>query len=140
MSGVRILAHGARALPKDVVRWFEGAKWKQASDWHDSALWILDIVEAGASRRLERLESGFRITQCKKGSPAAFITPIIHCLNDALPVINSKVVKTYADVAAALGVRDEISASRQSSIPDNLPASCAAWSSKLKPLGLGESH
>ena len=124
----------ALVFSKDVVRWFEGAKWKQPSDWHDSALWILDIVEAGRAKDWNtwKLLSNYPM---QKGFACGFITPIIHCLNDALPVINSKVVKTYADVSATLGVRDEISASLVQ-YPDNFQR-VVRLVEQLKSLGIG---
>lgn len=121
-------------ITKDVVQWFEGAKWKQPGDWHDSALWILEIVEAG---RVEEWATWNHLANqpMQKGFGCGFITPIVHCLNNSLPVVNSKVVKTYAEVVAELGVGDEISASLLD-YQENAQR-VVRLVEQLKPLGLG---
>ena len=68
----------------------------------------------------------------QKGFACGFITPIVHCLNLKLPVINSKVVRTYAEVAPILGFAPEIS----SALPE-YPASTALLSTLIDHLELG---
>lgn len=122
-------------ISKDVVRWFEGAKWKQSSDWPPTAQWILAMVEAGS---FENWEDWKKLSShpMQKGFACGFITPIVHCLNNPLPVINSKVVRTYADVAEMLGIRDEISASLID-YPDNKDR-ILRLIEQLKPLGISD--
>lgn len=94
-------------ITKDVVAWFEGAKWKTADEWPETAHWLLAIVDAGYQ---EDWEQWLELVKhpAKKGFAAGFISPIIHCLNPELPVINSKVVKTYSYVASELGLSTQI--------------------------------
>ncbi len=94
-------------ITKDVKSWFEGAGWKAPSEWPEVANWLLDIAEAGRVEDWDRWRELAR-HPAQKGFACGFITPIVHCLNAELPVINSKVVKTYAAVAPALGMTDEI--------------------------------
>ncbi|SRR6266436_691740 len=95
-------------ITKDVRTWFEGAKWKTAAEWQEVAKWLLDISEAG---RLQDWKGWNMLADqsVRKGFACGFITPIVHCLNPALPVINSKVVDTYKQVARELSVDSEIS-------------------------------
>ena len=94
-------------ITKDVRSWFEGAGWKKPSEWPEVANWLLDITEAGRDEDWERWRELAR-HPAQKGFACGFITPIVHCLNANLAVINSKVVKTYAAVAPTLGMTDEI--------------------------------
>lgn len=94
-------------ITKDVVAWFEGAKWKTADEWPETAQWLLAIVDAGYRGDWEQWLELVKYPE-KKGFAAGFISPIIHCLNPELPVINSKVVKTYSYVATELGLSTQI--------------------------------
>jgi hypothetical protein len=96
-------------ITKDVVAWFEGANWKTHEQWPQTANWLLDIVEAGYLEQWDRWNQLVK-HWAKKGFEAGFITPIIHCLNPDLPVINSKVVKTYKQIAQHLGLSTELTA------------------------------
>lgn len=95
-------------VTKDVKSWFEGANWKKAEEWPAVAAWLLDICEAG---KREEWDTWRDLSQepVQKGFACGFITPIVHCLNPKLPVVNSKVVRTYAKVAPVLGLVPEIS-------------------------------
>lgn len=88
--------------------WFEGAKWKEPGDWPNVAGWLLDIVEAGKNEDWDQWRT-LAQQPVQKGFACGFITPIVHCLNLKLPVINSKVVRTYAEVAPVLGIMTQIS-------------------------------
>lgn len=104
-------------ITKDVRMWFEGAKWKSSEEWPDVAIWLLDIVEAGKSEDWTSWRT-LAANQLQKGFACGFITPIVHCLNPNLPVINSKVVKTFSETAPRLGSPSEISAALHD-YPDN---------------------
>lgn len=95
-------------ITKDIRMWFEGARWKKPTEWPEAARWLLDVVNAGAA---ENWSEWVTLAQkpIQRGFACGFITPIVHCLNPNLPVINSKVVRTYADVAAELGLESEVS-------------------------------
>src|SRR5438045_3059161 len=74
--------------------WFEGANWKKADEWPAVAAWLLDISEAGKREEWDRWKD-LSQEPLQKGFACGFITPIVHCLNPKLPVVNSKVVRTY---------------------------------------------
>ena len=95
-------------ITKDIRTWFEGIKWKTPSEWPDTAKWLLDAAEAGQRQDWARW-SILANQPIRKGFACGFITPIVHCLNPALPVINSKVADTYKQVAHELGISAEIS-------------------------------
>ena len=84
-------------INKDVKSWFEGAGWKDPSEVARGGRELpLDISEAGRAEDSGQLGGIWPTTPAQKGFACGFITPIVHCLNAGLPVINSKVVKTYA--------------------------------------------
>ncbi len=120
-------------ITKDVRSWFEGAGWKNPHEWLEAAAWVCDIASAGSEeswpewRRLAKLP-------IQRGFACGFITPIVHCLNTALPVINSKVVRTYAAVALALGAKDDIS-SNLADYPENM-AKLLQMVKQLSPFGI----
>jgi hypothetical protein len=95
-------------ITKDIRMWFEGARWKKPSEWPDAARWLLDVANAGAAGNWSEWVA-LAQKPIQRGFACGFITPIVHCLSPNLPVINSKVVKTYAAVAAELGLDSEIS-------------------------------
>ncbi len=95
-------------ITKDIRSWFEGAKWKTSTEWPEVATWLLDISEAGQMQDWKRWD-GLANQPIRKGFACGFITPIVHCLNPALPIINSKVATTYKSIAHELGVDSEIS-------------------------------
>jgi len=97
-------------ITKDIRAWFEGAGWKRSSEWPEAARWLLEIVGAGSQRKWDTWRSLAQVP-IQRGFACGFITPIVHCLAPALPVINSKVVKTYDSIQKSLGVTDEISSS-----------------------------
>jgi hypothetical protein len=120
-------------ISKDIRAWFEGTKWKTSSEWPDTAQWLLDIAEAGQRQDWEK----WRILANKpirRGFACGFITPIVHCLNPTLPVINSKVVETYKQVAHELGISAEISPAL-SEYPQN-QQTLLELVKKLAPLGI----
>lgn len=104
-------------ITKDVRMWFEAANWKQPSEWPAAAEWLLDLVEAGSSEDWTQWQS-LAVQPIQKGFACGFITPIVHCLNNNLPVINSKVVKTFQQVAKELGLDQKISAALEE-YPEN---------------------
>ena len=95
-------------ITKDVKAWFEGANWKKPEEWPATAEWLLDICEAGRVANWTEWQE-LATHPFQKGFACGFITPIVHCLNDNLPVINSKVVKTYKALAEELGLKTKIS-------------------------------
>jgi hypothetical protein len=95
-------------ITKDIKAWFEGAGWKKNSEWPDVARWLLEIVGAGAQRDWTKWQSLSQLP-IQRGFACGFISPIVHCVSPSLPVINSKVVKTYKSAQAALGDEAEIS-------------------------------
>ncbi len=95
-------------ITKDIRSWFEGAKWKTSTEWPEVAIWLLDISEAGQMQNWKRWDA-LANRPIRKGFACGFITPIVHCLNPALPVINSKVATTYKSIAHELGIDSEIS-------------------------------
>lgn len=121
-------------ITKDVVAWFEGAKWKTRDEWPETVEWLLNVVEAGST---EDWDTWYRLAELpmKKGFAAGFITPIIHCLNPVLPVVNSKVVNTYGAVAAELGLNKQISALLIEYPESSLP-SVLEMVELLRPLGI----
>lgn len=98
------------AISKNVRVWFETMKWKTAEDWPGTALWILDMVEAGRTEDWDAWNS-LATSPMQKGFACGFITPIVYCLNSNQPVINTKVLKTYKQVAKELGIKERISPS-----------------------------
>lgn len=95
-------------ITKDIRSWFEGIRWKTPSEWPDTAKWLLDIAKAGQRQDWTRWNI-LADQPIRKGFACGFISPIVHCLNPALPIINSKVVGTYKQVAPELGLSAEIS-------------------------------
>jgi Restriction endonuclease len=95
-------------ITKDIRSWFEGAKWKTPTEWPEVANWLLEISEAGQIQDWKRWDE-LANQSIRKGFACGFITPIVHCLNPSLPVINSKVATTYKSIAHEFGVDSEIS-------------------------------
>ncbi len=124
---------GWPCITKDIRTWFENAGWKKPSDWPEVAIWLLDIAEAGRSENWIAWEN-LANKPIKKGFQDGFITPIVHCLNSNLPVINNKVVATYAAVASELGLKTEINRTLLE-YPQHYKT-LLALVAKLKPLGL----
>ncbi len=122
-------------ITKDIRSWFEGAGWKEPSEWPETALWLLDIVGAGAA---EKWTDWRNLAQqsIQRGFACGFISPIVHCLKPGLPVINGKVVKTYTDIASELDVGDEISSSLVD-YPQN-SQKVLALLDRVRPLGINE--
>lgn len=120
-------------VTKDVKSWFEGAKWKKASDWPAVADWLLEIAEAGRREEWDKWKA-MATAPIQKGFACGFITPILYCLNNKLPVINSKVVTTFEAVAAELGVDAKISSSLQDYRESRIRLHELV--EKLKPLGI----
>jgi hypothetical protein len=120
-------------ITKDVKSWFEGANWKQPDEWPAAAEWLPDISEAGKSQDWAGWRS-LASQPSQKGFACGFITPIVHCLNSTLPVINSKVVKTYKAVAKELGLGTKISSALEE-YPENQKL-LADLVTQLKDLGI----
>jgi predicted RNA-binding protein with PUA-like domain len=96
-------------IQKDVRSWFEGAGWKKPEDWEPTARLIFGAVDGLVTGKYEAWER-FLASEYRYGFGTGFISPILFCLDDQFPVINSKVVKTYKYCAQELGQPDEIDA------------------------------
>lgn len=120
-------------VTKDVKAWFEGAKWKKPGEWPAVAEWLLALAEVGKLEDWPNWKA-MATAPIQKGFACGFITPILYCLNSKLPVINSKVVTTFAAVASELRVDDAISSSL-ADYPEN-QAKLLSLVAKLEPLGI----
>ncbi len=96
-------------IQRDVRSWFEGAGWKKPEDWIPTASLIFEAVEDIVNGRREAWDK-FLNSPYRHGFGTGFISPILFCLDDQFPVINSKVVKTYKYCTEQLGEPDEIDA------------------------------
>jgi hypothetical protein len=123
-------------ITKDIVTWFEGAKWKTSDDWPTTAEWLLAIVEAGYT---QNWDVWYELVDhpVKKGFATGFISPIIHCLNPDLPVVNSKVVKTYYQTAEQLGLNTQITA-RLIDYPEHSSPFVMKLVELLQPYGIND--
>lgn len=120
-------------ITKDIKAWFEGAKWKKPHEWSAVAQWLMEIVTAGSEENWE-LWQELSSDPIHKGFASGFISPIVYCLNPKLPVINSKVVRTYRSVVMELGWDSEIS----SDLPSYPACAEKIWNliDKLEPYGI----
>lgn len=96
------------SIRHDIRPWFQSVKYKKPEDWPATAIWILDIVDVGASLNWHRWDE-LATHPLQRGFACGLLTPIIHCLNQALPVISSKVVRAYKLFNSCLGINDTIS-------------------------------
>lgn len=94
---------------KDIRGWFEGAGWKKPEDWQPTAQLLFNAINGIINGDQVAWEQ-FIDSPYRHGFGTGFITPILFCLDDSFPIINSKVVKTYKYCMAQLGQRDEIDA------------------------------
>src|SRR5690606_23758739 len=95
---------------KDIRGWFEGAGWKKPEDWPQTALLIFEAVEGLLAGRMDTWDR-FLQSDYRYGFGTGFISPILFCLDERFPVINSKVVKAYRYCTGQFGETDEIDAS-----------------------------
>lgn len=96
-------------ITKDIRLWFEGAGWKKPKDWSQTARLIFEAVD-GLINGEKQAWDKFLKSKYRHGFGTGFISPILFCLNDQFPVINSKVVKTYKYCKTQMGEPDEIDA------------------------------
>ena len=96
-------------IQKDVRTWFEGAGWKKPEDWQPTARLIVEAIDGVVNSQRKAWET-FLKSKYRHGFGTGFISPILFCLDEQFPVINSKVVKTYKYCTAQLGEPDEIDA------------------------------
>lgn len=122
-------------ITKDIRMWFEGAGWKAAGEWREAALWVMDIVDAGLNANWPSWRD-LAQQPIQRGFGCGFISPIVHCLRPDLPVINSKVVRTFADLAGDLGLAQRITANLLD-YPDHYGL-VLALVDRLKPMGIGD--
>ena len=120
-------------IRKDVRGWFEGAGWKQPDEWPETARLLFEAIEGLVTGDLERWRR-FLNSEYRRGFGTGFVSPILFCLDDGFPVINSKVVKTYRYCSVALGMEESVDAKLASYLENgekvkNLVAD-------LEPLGL----
>jgi predicted RNA-binding protein with PUA-like domain len=118
---------------KDVRGWFEGAGWKQPEDWPQTARLIFEAVDGLVSGE-KQAWAEFLGSKYRHGFGTGFISPILFCLDERFPVINSKVVKTYKYCTTQLGEPDEIDA-RLDHYLENAEK-VKALQKRLEPLGL----
>jgi len=120
-------------VTKDVRAWFEGAGWKKPEDWPETARLLFEAIEGRVADN-EKPWARFLQSKYRRGFAAGFISPILFCLDERFPVINSKVVKTYKYCTAQLGQPDEIDAALEH-YPQNADK-VRALQQRLEPLGL----
>jgi len=122
-------------ITKDIRSWFENAGWKNATEWPEVAIWIMDIAQAGQTENWENWGELAK-KPIQKGFQDGFITPIVHCLNPKLPVINNKVVETFQNVTTELGLKVEITNALKD-YPTN-QMRLRELVERLRPLGLND--
>jgi predicted RNA-binding protein with PUA-like domain len=97
-------------ITKDVRKWFEGAKWKTADQWPETVRLMLEAIHGINNDNLKPWNK-FVGSPYRHGFGTGFISPILFCLDQKFPVINSKVVKTYRYCMSQLGKPDDVNAS-----------------------------
>lgn len=97
------------AIRKDIRGWFEAIGWKRTEDWEPTARMLFEAID-GVLRGDFGPWDEFIGSDYQYGFGAGLISPILFCLDNQYPVINSKVVKTYAAITTLLGNKDTINA------------------------------
>lgn len=120
-------------ITKDIRLWFEGAGWKKPEDWPQTARLIFEAVN-GLVRGKQQAWVRFLKSKYRHGFGTGFISPILFCLDERFPVINSKVVKTYKHCTGQLGEPDEIDAKLDHYLKN--AEKVKALQKRLEPLGL----
>jgi predicted RNA-binding protein with PUA-like domain len=120
-------------IQKDVRSWFEGAGWKKPEDWEPTARLIFEAID-GLINGQQKDWDRFLDSEYRHGFGTGFISPILFCLDERFPVINSKVVKTYGYCTEQLGELDEIDAKLVNYLKN--AAKVRALLERLAPLGL----
>jgi len=120
-------------IQRDVRSWFEGAGWKKPEDWEPTARLLFEAIDGLISGRQEPWDQ-FLSSEYRYGFGTGFVSPILFCLDDQFPVINSKVVKTYRYCTEQLGERDEIDAKLVNYLEN--AEKVKALQERLAPLGL----
>ncbi len=118
---------------KDVRSWFEGAGWKKPEDWEPTARLIFEAVDSIINGKRDGWNR-FLASEYRYGFGTGFISPILFCLDEQYPVINSKVVKTYRYCMQQLGEPDEIDAKLDSYFEN--AGKVRALQQRLLPYGL----
>lgn len=121
-------------ITKDVRKWFEGAKWKTADEWPETARLILEAIHGIINDDVIPWKT-FLNSSYRRGFGTGFISPILFCLDQKFPIINSKVVKTYRYCMTQLGEPDEINASLADYLA-NGPKVLDLYK-RLEPYGIG---
>ena len=96
-------------ITRDVRGWFEGAGWKEPDDWQPTARLLFEAVDGFISNDLDAWNT-FLSSPYRVGFGTGFISPILYCLDEQWPVINSKVIRTIAYVTESLGRPRQIDA------------------------------
>lgn len=96
-------------INRDVRSWFESNSWKKPEDWKPTAKLIYEAINGVVTNDLTPWNR-FVASPYRNGFAGGFISPILFCLDQKYPVINSKVVKTYAYCMEQLGTPDSIDA------------------------------
>lgn len=118
---------------KDVRGWFEGAGWKEPDDWPPTARLLFEAVD-GLVRGDKEPWDRFLNSDYRHGFGTGFVSPILFCLDERYPVINSKVVKTYRYCTEQLGEPDQIDAKLDHYL--DAAEKVNALQRRLEPLGL----
>jgi predicted RNA-binding protein with PUA-like domain len=118
---------------KEVRSWFEGAGWKAPEDWPPTARLMFEAIDGLVSGDMRAWDKFLR-SKYRHGFGTGFISPILFCLDERFPVINSKVVKTYRYCTAQLGEPDQIDA-RLDNYLENAEK-VKALQKRLEPFGL----
>jgi predicted RNA-binding protein with PUA-like domain len=120
-------------IRKEVRSWFEGAGWKEPDDWPPTARLLFEAVDGLVTGNHEPWNK-FLASEYRHGFGTGFVSPILFCLDDQFPVINSKVVKTYRYCTAQLGQPDQIDAKLDNYLENAKKVN--ALQRHLEPLGL----
>lgn len=124
-------------ISKDVRKWFEGAGWKKPQDWQPTARLLFEAVDGLIQGDLPAWQR-FVESPYRHGFGTGFISPILFCLDQQYPVINSKVVKTYRYCTTQLGRRDDIDASLENYFMN--ASKVKTLQQQLAPLGITNLH
>jgi hypothetical protein len=104
-------------ITRDVRGWFEGAGWKEPEDWQPTARLLFEAIDGFIQGDLDAWNA-FLSSPYRVGFGTGFVSPILYCLDERWPVINSKVIRTIAYVTELLGQPRQIDAHLEN-YPDN---------------------